>query len=162
VVTRAVELDRADLDLFETTLFDAYAVLLAWYSGGDRLRIGLPDGPEGARDVIVTVRPDTTWRTLRAGPPESVASTGATPLRYLGHAQVVPAAAATELALAWVPGSAELRVHYATALFDRASAEAIAGDLVALARAAIDDPDEPVHDTVLGIEAFQDESEVPQ
>lgn len=162
VVTRAVELDRADLDLFETTLFDAYAVLLAWYSGGDRLRIGLPDGPEGARDVIVTVRPDTTWRTLRAGPPESVASTGATPLRYLGHAQVVPAAAATELALAWVPGSAELRVHYATALFDRASAEAIADDLVALARAAIDDPDEPVHDTVLGIEAFQDEQEIHQ
>ncbi len=162
VVTRAIELDRADLDPFETTLFDAYAVLLAWYSGGDRLRIGLPDGPEGARDVVVTVRPDTTWRTLRAGPPESVASTGATPLRYLGHAQVVPAAAATELALAWVPGSAELRVHYATALFDRASAEAIAGELVALARAAIDKPDEPVHDTVLGIEAFQDEQEIHQ
>ncbi|WP_280459308.1 condensation domain-containing protein [Nocardia carnea] len=162
VVARAVELDPAELEPFETTLFDAYTVLLAWYSGGDRLRIGLPDGPEGARDVIVTVRPDTTWRTLRAGPPESVASTGATPLRYLGHAQVVPAAAATELALAWVPGSAELRVHYATALFDRASAEAIAGELVALARAAIDKPDEPVHDTVLGIEAFQDEQEIHQ
>ncbi|MGW1741174.1 condensation domain-containing protein [Nocardia sp. NPDC001965] len=160
VVTRAIELDRADLDPFETALFDAYTVLLGWYSGGDRLRIGLPGGPEGAREVIVTVRPDTTWRTLRDNPPESAASTGATTLRYLGHARAVPADTATELALAWAPDSAELRVHYATALFDRSSAEAIADELVALARAAIDRPDEPVHDTVLGIEAFQDEQEI--
>ncbi|MGW5386423.1 condensation domain-containing protein [Nocardia sp. NPDC003963] len=160
VVTRAIELDRAELEPFGTALFDAYTVLLGWYSGGDRLRIGLPDGPEGAREVIVTVRPDTTWRTLRDNPPESAASTGATTLRYLGYARAVPADTATELALAWAPDSAELRVHYATALFDRSSAEAIADELVALARAAIDRPDEPVHDTVLGIEAFQDEQEI--
>ncbi|WP_245664959.1 condensation domain-containing protein [Nocardia sienata] len=158
VVTRAIELDRAELDRFETALFDAYTVLLGWYSGGDRLRIGMPDGPDGARDVIVNVRPDTTWRILRDDPPESAASTDATTLRYLGHARVAPAD--TELALAWTPDSAELHVHYATALFDRSSAEAIADELVALARAAIDRPDEPVHDAVLGIEAFQDEQEI--
>lgn len=160
VVARAIELDRAELDTFGTALFDAYTVLLGWYSGDDRLRIGLPGGPDGARDVIVTVGPDTTWRTLRDDPPESAASTGATALRYLGHARAVPADTATELALAWTPDSAELHVHYATALFDRSSAETIADELVALARAAIDRPDEPVHHTVLDIAAFQDEQEI--
>lgn len=160
VVTRAIELDRTELDSFGTALFDAYTVLLGWYSGGEHLRIGLPDGPEGARDVIVTVRPDTTWRTLRDNPPASAVSTGATALRYLGRAGRAPTDTATELALAWEPDSAELRVHYPPALFDRSSAEAIADELVALARAAIDEPDEPVHDTVLRIEALQDEQEI--
>ncbi|MEU2257058.1 condensation domain-containing protein [Nocardia xishanensis] len=157
-ITRAVDLESVEPEGYDAALFDAYAVLLGWYSGGDRVRIGLPDGPDGARDVIVTVRPDSTWRTLRDNP--SASATGTTPLRYLGRARVPLSDTGTELALSWTHHPAELRLHYATELFDRSSAEAIAGELVALAQAALDRPDEPVHDTVLGIEAFMDEQEI--
>ncbi|WP_435592939.1 condensation domain-containing protein [Nocardia sp. bgisy118] len=157
-ITRAIDLARNEAERYDAALFDAYAVLLGWYSGGDRLRIGLPDAPEGSRDVIVTVRPDTTWRNLRDNPPASV--TGTAPLRYLGSAPVTLGDNGIELAVSWTRHPAELHLHYAAELFDRSSAEAIADDLVALARAALDRPDEPVHDTVLGIEAFMDEQEI--
>lgn len=146
----------------DAALFDAYAVLLTWYSGGDRLRIGLPDSPEGGhRDGIVTIRPDTTWRRLRDNPPTSVPGDGAAPLRYLGRtSDSGPSVGdtATELALSWTRHPAELHLRYATELFHRSSAEAIADELVALA--ALGSPDELVHDTVLGVESFMEEQEI--
>ncbi|MEU0504620.1 condensation domain-containing protein [Nocardia sp. NPDC005998] len=159
---RDTALDAARL--VDAALFDAYGVLLGWYSGGDRLRVGLPDSPEGAhREGIVTIRPGTTWRRLRDNPPEPARGASAAPLRYLGHTPgATPSAldTATELALSWTRHPAALHLHYATELFDRSSAEAIADELVALAAAALDRPDEPVHDTVTGIESFAEEKEI--
>ncbi|WP_280293220.1 condensation domain-containing protein [Nocardia abscessus] len=164
-ISRAAELAGMSAEQFDAALFDTYAVLLTWYSGRDRLRIGLPDSPERTRSgSIVTIRPDTTWRGLRADPPVSVADAGPPPLRYLGHrpnsTPPVPDTS-TELALSWTRHPTQLHLHYSTELFDRSSAETMADELVALLRAARRRPDEPVHDTVMGVESsIEQEQEI--
>ncbi|MEU8898509.1 condensation domain-containing protein [Nocardia sp. NPDC048505] len=127
----------------ETAVFDAYAVLLSWYSGQHRLSVRLPDSAAGQpRYGTVELTPDTTWRALREHRPV-IGATGASPVRFQGTES--PTA---ELELTWTPDPPALHLSYATELFDRASAEDLLDDLARLLTAALSDPDTRVFDSV--------------
>src|SRR5690606_25675003 len=124
---------------------DAFAALLTWYSGTPRVRLALGDDP---RHVILVVDPDTTWRALRERSVTPAAAESAPTLHYLGRDTDALPGPATELALSWTSSPPRLRLHYATELFDRESAEAMAADLDLLLRAAATADDRPVHETL--------------
>src|SRR5690606_42016699 len=62
----------------------------------------------------------------------------------------LPICPATELALSLTSSPPRLCLHYATELFDRASAEAMAEDLDLLLRDAATAEDRPAHETLAG------------
>ncbi|MEV6278226.1 condensation domain-containing protein [Nocardia sp. NPDC051832] len=145
---------------FDAALYDAYSVLLAWYSGQSRVPIRLPDSPAGQpRYATAEIPQDATWRTLRDRG-TVVGESGDSPVRYLGMAtgSGSPGAPSAELELSWTPQSPALHLNYATELFDRASAEDLLVDLVRLLEAARTRPDECVFVTASA--GFEYETEV--
>ncbi|WP_194815273.1 condensation domain-containing protein [Nocardia sp. XZ_19_385] len=145
---------------FDAALFDAYSVLLAWYSGQSRVPIRLPDSPAGQpRYATAELPQDATWRTLRDRGPV-VGDTSDSPVRYHGlitDTDSLPTPTA-ELELFWTPQPPALQLNYATELFDRASAEDLLADLSRLLEAALTRPDECVYDTASA--DFEYETEV--
>ncbi|MGW0245158.1 condensation domain-containing protein [Nocardia goodfellowii] len=133
---------------FDAALFDAYTVLLAWYSGRNRVPVRLPDSPAGQqRYAIAEVPAEATWRTVRDRGRTVVAS-ASSPVRYHGAiSEAPPNTPVAELELSWTPEPPALHLHYATELFDSASAEDLLDDLARLLTAALSRPDEPVFDT---------------
>ncbi|MEV0245279.1 condensation domain-containing protein [Nocardia sp. NPDC050712] len=129
---------------FDAAVFDAYAVLLAWYSGQHRLCIGLSDSTAGQPQyALAELTPQTTWRTLRR---PTITELGSSPVRFRGT-DTAPPDPSTELDLTWTTNPPALHLNYATELFDYTSAEDLLEDLARLLAAARTRPDEPVYDT---------------
>ncbi|MBF6175772.1 condensation domain-containing protein [Nocardia blacklockiae] len=143
-------LDRTVPDL-DTTLTAAWAVLLSWYSGEDRIDLDVAPGPRPLRvdltdDPTPTALLDRVARGAASVAPDAStpAAAQALPVRYDGAHTSTPNPR-VELTLAVDPRgpSAELTLDYATELFDQATADALLADLVRLVDGLLRAPDRP-------------------
>ncbi|MFE6858371.1 condensation domain-containing protein [Nocardia sp. NPDC057668] len=120
------------------TALAAFAVLLTWYTGADRVAIGLPEtvtGQPGTAELDLSGDPTWTGLLERVGAAAQAPAVGGAPAAVSFHGTStgpVSAEPRTELALSCTrthPGTVVLRLHYAAELFEHASALAMLADL---------------------------------